>query len=266
MSDSEKPKSSWRERRQSIKQKWKMPLGYVEWRCEQFSYFLGRWALLDICGHIGRFGVLVSIIVGVCVYVMEADERRIEAENQRKAKHYQAWQVINTAQGKPGSGGRIDALQDLNEDGVYLAGADISNAWLEGLNLENALLFTANFSGAMLLDAKLSGAILSFADFSRAELMRADLSGAHLSNANLSGANLSEANFFAADLITADLTDIKGWRKIKSIKFANIHGVKNAPDGFIEWAKQNGAVNIVIYPEWKKLRDEKMQEKTKEKQ
>jgi hypothetical protein len=31
---------------------------------------------------------------------MEADERRMEAENQRKAKHYQAWQAINAAQGK----------------------------------------------------------------------------------------------------------------------------------------------------------------------
>ena len=254
MSDSEKPKSSWQERRHSVKHKWSGPFVYFEWKCEQLSGLLEQWAFLDILGHAGRLTILVAVIF----YFRGCEDRQ-------KAKHYQAWQVINAAQGKPGSGGRIDALQDLNEDGVYLAGADISNAWLGGLNLENARLFTANFSGAMLLDAKLSGAILSFAILSEAELMRADLSGAYLSNANLSKANLSEANFFATNLSTADLTDIKGWRKIKSIKFANIHEVRNAPEGFIEWAKQNGAVNIVIYPEWKKLRDEKMQEQKKEK-
>ena len=85
MNDSEKPKSSWRERRQSIKHKWLVPFVYVEWRCEQISERLGRWALLDICGHVGRIGVLLSIIVGVCVYVTERDERRLEAENQRIA-------------------------------------------------------------------------------------------------------------------------------------------------------------------------------------
>lgn len=320
MSDSEKPKS-WQERSQSIKHKWLVPFIFAEWLCEWFSYILGKWALLDICGHVGRFGVLVSIIVGVCVYVMEADERRIQAENQQKAKHHQAWQVINSAYGKPGDGGRKDALEDLNKDGISLTGVDVSQAYLPQLDLQNAYLWKANFSKANLFGAKLSHAVLQdanlsdadvsdanlsgalfteanlskinlsntnlieaglfFADVSEANLRGANLSkanfhGANLSHANLSGAYLSGAdvsgaNFYGADLSKANLwksnlRGIKKWRDIKSIKQANIFGVENPPDGFIEWATKHGAANIEDDEGWKKWPRMKLTEKTKEKQ
>ena len=45
-----------------------------------------------------------------------------ESKDRIKQKHYQAWQVINSAQGKGGSGGRIDALEELHADGVPLVG------------------------------------------------------------------------------------------------------------------------------------------------
>jgi hypothetical protein len=32
------------------------------------------------------------------------------------------------------------------------------------------------------------------------------------------------------------------WQHIATIKSANIGGVKNAPDGFREWALKNGAI------------------------
>ena len=44
------------------------------------------------------------------------------------------------------------------------------------------------------------------------------------------------------DLSGADLKDL-AWQHIKSLKRANISGVRNAPDGFITWAMSNGAVN-----------------------
>ncbi len=213
MSDSEKPKS-WKELSQLITHKWQAPFIYwIEWPCEWISYWLGQWALLEICGHIGRFGVLVSIIVGLCVYVMEADERRMQAENerqqavdQRKAKRYQAWQVIIAAQGKQSSGGRKDALEDLHKDKVPLVGVDISKAYLLKLNLVEAELYGAN------------------------------------------------------------LKSIDRWQKIKSIEHAEIYGIRNPPVGFIEWAKEQGAVNFEDDEKWKKLKREKRQEKTKEKQ
>ena len=53
------------------------------------------------------------IIAGIIIYWHGSN-------NRIKQKHYQAWQTINFAQGKTGSGGRIQALQELNEDGVSL--------------------------------------------------------------------------------------------------------------------------------------------------
>jgi len=55
-----------------------------------------------------------------------------------KQKHYQAWQVVNTAQGKGGSGGRIEALQELDQDGVPLVGVYVAGASLQGVRLPKA--------------------------------------------------------------------------------------------------------------------------------
>jgi uncharacterized protein YjbI with pentapeptide repeats len=313
MNDSEKPKSSWRERRQSIKHKWLAPLIFPEWLCERLSYLLGRWAFLEILGYAGRLTILVAVIF----YFFEADERRLQStslrmqvenlglqlENQRKSKNYQAWQVINAAQGKPGSGGRMDALQDLHREGISLGGVDISKAHLPKLNLENADLTNANLSetclqfanltGATLVRANLAGADLRFANltganllganltraflhepnltgalllnanFSEAYLEFANLTGAILLNANLAGADLYDANLTGAILYEANLTNIKNWQEIKCIEEANIFGVKNPPDGFIEWATKHGAVSIDEIEELKKSLSEKNQEKTK---
>jgi hypothetical protein len=45
--------------------------------------------------------------------------------DQRKAKQYQAWQVINAARGLSGDGGRRIAIQDLHADGASLVGVDL---------------------------------------------------------------------------------------------------------------------------------------------
>ena len=45
-----------------------------------------------------------------------------------------------------------------------------------------------------------------------------------------------------ADLGGADLSGIIDWRSIASLRQANLQGVRNAPEGFLEWAKQQGAV------------------------
>ena len=47
----------------------------------------------------------------------------VQGEGERvKQSHYAAWQLVNSAQGQIVSGGRIDALQDLNKDHVSLVG------------------------------------------------------------------------------------------------------------------------------------------------
>jgi hypothetical protein len=204
------------------------------------AFALSRWTFLDVLEYLEGFSVLIAVIF----YFSESGDRL-------KQKHYQAWQVINTAQGKGGSGGRIEALQELNRDGVPLVGVDVSGAFLQNAHLEKARLLRSNFSAADVRDAN-----FNFADFSDADLrtgnfrgshlrgasfQRADLQDADLTGADLTGADLSGATLTNADLSNTSLSNLR-WRDLGSVKNANIYGVKDAPDGFISWAKQHGAV------------------------
>jgi Pentapeptide repeats (8 copies) len=186
----------------------------------------------------------LSILFAVLFYFSESGDRL-------KQKHYQAWQVINTAQGKGGSGGRIEALQELNADRIPLVGVDVSGAFLQGINLAKARLLRANFDSADLrdsdfhladfTDADLKSANFRGSNLSKANFLRADLSGSDLGDADLAEANLAGANLDDADLGGANLAGLQ-WREIASAKNATIEGVRNAPLGFVDWAKQKGAL------------------------
>ena len=90
----------------------------------------------------------------------------------REQKHYQAWQVINTAQGKGGNGGRIDALQELNADNISLIGVDVRDAFLQYIQLDNAKLARAIFRSADIREGHFQQADLEGADFVYANLRR----------------------------------------------------------------------------------------------
>jgi hypothetical protein len=231
---------AWAVQRGSIRRTWAVPFFAVEWCWEWVAYFLSNWKFLEVLEYMSSLGVLVAVVF----YFSESGDRT-------KQKHYQAWQVINTAQGKGGSGGRIEALQELNADRVPLVGVDVSGAYLQGIRLEDAHLVRSNFDSADLRDgnferadftdadlrsANFRGSNLAHARFHRADLRDSDLSGADLAEADLAGANLDNA-----DLHGANLKDLQ-WRGISSLKNANIDGVKGAPAGFVEWAIQEGAV------------------------
>ena len=158
--------------------------------------------------------------------------------------NYQAWQVINSAQGKGGSGGRIEALGDLLNNGVSLAGITLDDAWLEGVRLPGAMLVRSSFQRAHLVRANLAGANLEGADLRDANLVAADLSGAYLKGANLTNARLS-----AATLDDADLTEVIGWHEMRSISHASIDRIRHAPSGFVEYARENGAVDDITRAE-----------------
>jgi hypothetical protein len=91
----------------------------------------------------------------------------------RKDSIYQAWQVINSAQGKGGSGGRPDALADLVRNGISLAGVDLDGAWLEQVDLRGASLAMASLQNTNLRGAQLRGATLDGANFRGATLVAA---------------------------------------------------------------------------------------------
>jgi hypothetical protein len=233
---------SWAIRKETITHAWTKPLWAFEWFCEYAAYLLNNWSFLEVLEYLSSFGVIVAVIF----YFAESGDRI-------KQKHYQAWQVINTAQGKGGSGGRIEALQELNKDGIPLVGVDVSGAFLQGIGLEHAHLLRSNFSATDLRDSD-----LAFADLSDSDLQNANLRQSNLHNANLGRAKLIEADLWGADLSGADLSgatlnhaDLRNanlagfkWREIVNLKETNVFGVKNAPEGFVSYALKHGAIQI----------------------
>jgi uncharacterized protein YjbI with pentapeptide repeats len=64
-----------------------------------------------------------------------------------------------------------------------------------------------------------------------------------LGGVDLTGADLSGADFRRVDLAEANLEGIRGWRSAR-FAGANVYRVKNAPEGFLEFAKRQGAVEV----------------------
>lgn len=244
---------SWVERRRNCRKAWAIPFMKAEWYCEWAAWLLGNWALLEVVEYLGTF----SLIVAVVLYFAESGDRA-------RQRHYAAWAVINSAQGKGGSGGRIEALAELNRDHVKLTGLDASTAFLQGVQLPGAALSRCSFEAADLRQSILHGADLTFcnlrsanfrnADLDHARFADADLSEADLTEADLGSANLARADFSNADLRRANLSGVR-WQGISSMRLANINGVRNAPTGFVEFALAHGAVQAESDEEWTRLQN-----------
>lgn len=238
----------WREQKAALKHSWMLPLLAMEWPFQWLAFILGNWAFLELLEYLGTFSVLVAVIF----YFHDSD-------NRVKQRHYQAWQVINTAQGKGGSGGRIEALQELDADGVSLVGVDVSGAFLQGVQLPNANLRRSNFSSADVRNSNFQSADFSDSDLGSANFRESNLHGASFQGArldeadlwgtDLSGADLSSASLVDVDLRHADMSGIR-WQQIGNLRGANIFAVRNAPEGFVAWAVKQGAVQIESDEKW----------------
>ena len=218
------------------------PVLVVEWPFAWLAYILGHWSAIQVFEYLGKFSVLIAVIFYFT-----------EAPNRIKQKHYQAWQVINTAQHAGGSGGRIEALSELNADGVPLVGVDVSSAFLQGLRLPKAKLLRANFENADVRGSDFAGADLTYASLRGANFQQSNLSSTAMNDADLTDTDFCSAGLQMADLENATLddadlgnADLRGinWRRIRSIRKANIAGIRNAPEGFVAWALKNGAVQL----------------------
>ena len=176
----ERPES-WAEREARVRARWAKPFWWMQYQMEWCAYLLNNWTFLEVLEYLSSFGVLVAVLF----YFAESGDRL-------KQKHYQAWQVINTAQGKGGNGGRIDALQELNRDGVPLVGVDLSMAFLQGIQLKRVNLSRANLAGADARNAEMPGANLEDASFRSANFREAKMQGAVLRRCVLDDADLRE--------------------------------------------------------------------------
>ena len=160
-----------------------IPVHGLEWACRWLVYWLSGWAFLEVLEYVGTLSVFFAVIS----YFAESGDRI-------KQKHYQAWQVINTAQGKGGAGGRIDALEELDEDKVPLVGVNVSDAFLQGLDLHGAELERSNFSSADIRGGNFKAARLEFANLASANIRNGNFQNADLANATLQDADLNGAN------------------------------------------------------------------------
>ncbi|WP_413171478.1 pentapeptide repeat-containing protein [Anabaena azotica] len=166
-------------------------------------------------------GFLLTLAISLFKYFQEAPKRQKQA-------HYQAWQIINSANEQGATSSRIEALQDLNEDGVSLRKLRANGADLNGINLDNALLIHVYFQKADLncieirnnqkctsiRNADLSWGHLQEANFYKADLRKstfyeAEMQGTRLILANLQDANLENAKLEKASLFKADLQRAK---------------------------------------------------------
>lgn len=180
-------------------------------------------------------GVLVSLLVSLVSYYREAPKRKQQA-------HYQAWEIINGANNQTVSGGRIEALQLLNQDGVSLRNINLDKADLSGINLNNAFLIGVSFKDskltcvtiktsksssfppqctkirnselswgkfqeANLFDADFQKSIFWNAEMQEARLIKAKLQGANFENTQLQNAYLNYANLEKAELMGANFQD-----------------------------------------------------------
>lgn len=106
--------------------------------------------------------------------------------------------------------------------------ADLTRVTFRNAELYGSQFFRANLTGAYLDDAALRDATLDCADLRGAALIRTDV---------------ASASFVGADLAGANLEGLRNWQKIEGLKDANISGVKNAPTGFVTWARSQGALD-----------------------
>ncbi len=169
------------------------PLSYVTW----FYLSLTRQQRMALVWE--TLLKLISVLPHLTILFVGV-KFLLEIPQRERAAKYQAWQVVHSAYDQKSSGARIEALQDLLEQGESLNGLSLEEgADLRKIKLPGADLSGANLKGANLssvdprdpnLSTNLSDAILGGANLSGANLMGADLSGADLSGADLSGANL----------------------------------------------------------------------------
>lgn len=164
-------------------------------------------------------GVLISLALTLFKYFQEAPKRQ-------QQDHYQAWEIINSANGQKASGGRIEALEELNKDGVKLWKLVVDEADLSGIKLVKGQLANTSFKNATLgctvVEKKekcstMRNANLYKAQFQNAHLSKIDFQETNLIDANFKKAHLEQAKFQKAHLYKANLEEAK-------IKGANFQG------------------------------------------
>ncbi len=168
-----------------------------------FDSWLEKQPLFPILDNLGKLSILIAVVSTAISY-------QSDRENAIKTKQFQAWQVINTAAGQTGSGGRELAMIDLIKDHVSMDGVNIENAWLQYADLSNGDFSSANFSNTRISGVEFRKANFSFANFKQSVLFDIDFSSAVLEGADFDKAQMFRVNLAGTDLKNAIFIDVKG--------------------------------------------------------
>ena len=258
------------------------PLWWIEKRgLEPIATWLSNLAFLQILEYLGKLAIVVAVIT----WIAQSGAREREA-------NYEAWRVINSAQGQEGSGGRVEAIENLYRGEESLVGLSAADAFLAnidlyeedigGADLDSANLQKADLGGADLHEASLWRAVLrgsylakdpvtgTASDLGGADLSNSDLRESDLTKANLAGANLYFANLTEATLAGADLQGAKLWQStfvdaslrnadLRNTDFGDYANLQGAVlvGADLRGAKLGGVSLLQIEREWRRLsRDE----------
>lgn len=143
----------------------------------------------------------LSIVTAALLFILEGPRRR-------RRENHEAMELVMACQnaGVVMSLGRIEALETLNDAGLWIDGLDLRRTHLEGLRAEHGHWHRVDLSEAQLRGCRMAGTDLSGSNLSGADLRGADLRGAVLAGVNLHGADLRDADLCHADLSNADLS------------------------------------------------------------
>lgn len=232
--------------RMKRKRQWWWPFVAFQWSCKWASFGMSQVALLDFLEYIGKLSILVAALHYLIEYPATKKQETKAAEDARLSKHYAAWQILNSAQGKEGNTGRADALQDLNRDGVSLErlslkrayigdSIDLTNATMSGADFSEGRFVNINLSGAHLTDAIMGNATFEFVNFSNSvcggeawtnsDFGGCNFQGAHFSDLDLCGVGFGDCDFAQAHMYDVNFYLSSSWGMSLDIMRCNFYGI-----------------------------------------
>lgn len=133
-----------------------------------------------------------------------------------------------------------DNIGDLNFEGSILDKVTLSKSTSDGIILQSANLTYCSMTGSILRGIFFNESSFDYSD---------------LSHADLSSSEIALTSFEFADLSYCNLKNIIGYNNIKTMAGANVFGIKNPPNKFLEIATSLGAVTM-SNDEWNSFKAE----------
>jgi hypothetical protein len=153
--------------------------------------------------YLAKLTILVSLILWIYPGYKErrqaADSAKQAAADARISRHYVAWQTVNSALGKPGNGGRADALQGLSQDGIPMDGISLAGGVV--------LIGPANLSKASMTHADFSDGTYENVNFSRANLDFSKWNNTLSEDCNFQSASFWATTFSHSTFVWCDLSN-----------------------------------------------------------